>query len=115
MITAVVVVGLASLYITYTVRHLEGPFGSYHKILSLAGVIQPIYGNDGELLNYIEVTSDRFIAKLVRCFWCFTTWVCLAITIAYVVCSSLNFWQGAFVWLASSGLSGWLCAVYNTA
>lgn len=111
MITAVVVVGLASLYIAYTVSYLDGPFGLYRKILAWTGVIQPVYGYNKDIVDYVEVAvedRDRFITKLVGCFWCLTTWVCLALTVIYVNCSSLNFGQGMFVWLASSGLSGYL-------
>lgn len=111
MITAVIVIGLASLYITYTVRYLDGPFDLYRKILSLAGVIEPVYGYNNDIVNYIEVNvedSDRFITKLVGCFWCFTTWVSMILTVIYGSCSSLNVGQCVFVWLASAGLSGLL-------
>jgi hypothetical protein len=108
MMTAVIVVGLASFYITYTVRYLEGPFGLHHKVLSLIGVIQPVYDNDNDVVSYVEVEPDRFITKLVSCFWCVTTWVCLAVTVVYGLCCSLSTGQLAFVWLASSGLSGYL-------
>ena len=111
MIQAIIVVGLASFYVTYTVMNLEGPFGLYHKILSLAGVMLPVYGDDGKVVSYVDADikiTDWPIAKLIRCFWCFTTWVCLAVTIIYGILSSLNIGQCAFVWLASAGLSGWL-------
>ncbi len=111
MIQAVVVVGLASFYITYTVKYLEGPFGVYHKILSLAGVILPVYGDDGEVIRYVDADveiASRFITKVVHCFWCLTTWVCLAITITYGVVMGTSIAQLFLIWLAASGLSSWL-------
>lgn len=114
MIQAIVVIGLASLYLTYTVRYLEGPFGIYHWVMSKCGIHwMPMYDSNGDFVSYVEHTFRSheklsFITKLVLCYWCFTTWVCLAVTIIYVSLSSLNFGQGVFVWLASAGLSGWL-------
>jgi hypothetical protein len=114
MIEAILVVGLASLYITYTVRYLEGPFGIYHWIMSKFGIHwMPMLDSDGNFTGYVEHTfrapgKENFLQKLASCFWCFTTWICLAVTIVYVTLSSLNFGQGVFVWLASAGLSGWL-------
>lgn len=114
MIQAIIVIGLASLYLTYTVRYLEGPFGLYHWIMSKFGIHRmPMLNSDEEFIGWVEHTfrtkgRESFFQKLASCYWCLTTWVCLAITIIYVSLSSLNFGQGVFVWLASAGLSGWL-------
>ncbi len=111
MIQAIVVVGLASFYITYTVKYLEGPFGLCHKILSLTGNLLPVYGDDGEVVRYVDAsieTTNRFITKVVDCFWCFTTWICLAVTIIYGLVIGMSIAQLFLVWLASAGLSSWL-------
>ena len=111
MIQAIVVVGLASFYITYTVKYLEGPFGLYHKILLLTGNLLPVYDDDGEVVRYVEAsveTTNRFITKVVDCFWCLTTWVCLAVTIIYGLVTGMSIAQSFLVWLASAGLSSWL-------
>jgi hypothetical protein len=70
----------------------------------------PMYDNDGDLIEEIEraTTPNRFITKLVLCFWCFTTWISLAITIVYGLLMDMNIGQLLLVWLASAGLSGWL-------
>ena len=111
MIQAIVVVGLASFYITYTVKYLEGPFCLCHKILLLTGNLLPVYGDDGKVVRYVDAdieTTDRFITKVVDCFWCFTTWICLAITVIYGLVMGIGIAQLFLVWLASSGLSSWL-------
>ena len=111
MIEAVLVVGLVSFYITFTIRYLEGPFGIYHWIMSRFGIDRlPLLDANGLVIGYVEDMSDsgRFLTKLASCFWCSTTWVSLAIAVIYVWKSSLNYGQGVFVWLAAAGLSGWL-------
>ena len=111
MIQAIVVVGLASFYVTYTVKYLEGPFGLYHKILLLTGNLLPVYGDDGEVVRYVDASiedTDRFITKVVDCFWCLTTWVCLVVTIIYGSAMGMSIAQLFLVWLASAGLSSWL-------
>jgi len=111
MIQAIVVVGLAAFYITYTVKYLEGPFGLYHKILSLTGNLLPVHGDDGEVVRYVDASiedTDRFITKVVDCFWCLTTWVCLAVTIIYGLVIGMSIAQLFIVWLVSAGLSSWL-------
>lgn len=111
MIQAIIVVGLTSFYITYVVKYLEGPFGLCHKILSLTGNLLPVYDDDGEVTRYVDAdaaSTDRSITKVVDCFWCFTTWICLATTIIYGLVMGMSIAKLLLVWLASSGLSSWL-------
>lgn len=111
MIQAIVVVGLASFYVTYTVRYLEGPFGAYHRILSWLGIHRvPVLDDIEHVVDYVEEyeNMDSFITKLVRCFWCLTTWICLAFTVIYGLLVAMSVEQLFLVWLASAGLSGWL-------
>ena len=92
-------------------KYLEGPFGLCHKILSLTGNLLPVYDDNGKVARYVEAsvgTTNRYITKVVDCFWCFTTWICLIVTIIYGLAMGMSIAQSFLIWLASAGLSSWL-------
>lgn len=109
---SVILVGLASFGLTYMVRYSSGPFNIFYWILSLAGIARyPVLDGDGNIVNYIEEieTPNRFITKLVSCFWCLTTWISGLLTILYIFAYPNTYWSlWLLIWFGSIGLSGWL-------
>lgn len=109
MIELIVLQGLAVFGITWLIRHTDGPFDIFIGIRKLFGIeYLDVYENDGTKVNIVEDIPEKFLAKLIGCFWCQATWWSLAVT--------LYSWHQQFVfggmeiivWLATIGVAGLL-------
>src|SRR4030042_2545036 len=102
MLNDFVIISIVSLGISYLMHDTDGPFDIFVKLKLLAGLYVVI--DAGELLEIDE--PDTFFAKLLRCFWCTTTWVSLFVTLAYILVLGYDMKMVLFAWMFSVGLSG---------
>lgn len=109
MIEYTVLQGLALFGITWLIRHTDGPFDLFLKLRKLAGIAYlDVYDVNGTKVNIIEEIPEKFLAKMIGCFWCLGTWIAALLTLyawhnQYVI-------QGfeIVVWLGSIGVAGLL-------
>jgi hypothetical protein len=94
---------------TYIIRYTHGPFDLFLKWRQFMGIQYiPIMGSDGLPYRYEEAnqTPNKFTAKLVKCFWCLSTWVAMVFGALLVLFpdSVLSLWPIAV--FASVGIAG---------
>jgi len=107
-------VALCGFYITYVIRYTAGPFDVFIKFRHKVGIDRlPVLDGHGNIVDYGESIDnpDRFITKLVSCFWCFTTWITFVVSALYCLLFQLPLKSFPFLWLASAGLSAFLYMV----
>lgn len=109
----ILLIGFCSFFITYVIRYTTGPFDIFIWFREKIGIVNlPIMrGND--ITGYKESieTPDKFVTKLVACFWCFTTWITFVVSILYFALFVVPWALFPFLWLASAGLSAFLHAM----
>lgn len=88
----------ATFAITYMIRFTDGPGDIFLRFRKLVGFTYIDRGDE-----IVEVVDDKFLPKLVECFWCFGTWIALCVVL-------LNTFVPFIVqWFAIIGIAG---AVY---
>lgn len=110
-ISVCIMLGVISHTITFMLRYTDGPFDLFLRFRALTGVTLPVYLEDtDEVMDYMEpLEHDTFISKLVSCFWCFTTWISLVVTVlAYILLDIGALATFPFTWIFVIGVSGLL-------
>jgi len=90
---SLLLVGLASSYLTILLKDLDGPFGLVDKVR-----------------DYLIHKSPGLFAGLFDCEWCLGTWVAFFVAIVYVFVLGLEWYKFPFLWLASIPI---IVAVYK--
>lgn len=92
------------------IRYTAGPFDLFVKYRESIGIVNLPVLRGNEIIDYKESieTPDRFITKLVSCFWCFTTWITCAVCVIYGLLFHVSSLSFPFLWFASAGLSAFL-------
>lgn len=105
MLADCVVVGVCVFAIAYLIRYTDGPFDIFYRFRKRIGVYLEEWDGDVYSGEVEDPDPDKFLAKLVSCFWCLSTWVSLGVTSLYVILygDSHIF---PFMWLFAIGLSG---------
>jgi hypothetical protein len=109
-------VGLSTFTVVYLVKFTDGPFDIFYRFKKFIGLIIPLY-DDGEtsVVSYIEDDDPSgFVAQVVRCFWCFSTWISFVLSIAYILLVNKSVYVFPFLWLASIGISGFIHTLIET-
>ena len=81
---SLLLVGLASSYLTILLKDLDGPFGVVDKVR-----------------GYLIHKSPGLFAGLFDCVWCLGTWVAFFVAIVYVFAVGLELYVFPFLWLAA--------------
>lgn len=103
----IVYVGLSTFTIVFLLKYTDGPFDIFYRLRKLSGLVVPIIGNSGDVVDYVEDEDpDTFFALLFKCFWCLSTWVAFFLAIAYILVTGMTMWIFPFLWLSSVGVSG---------
>lgn len=78
-LSAVIIIGLSVYATAYMLRYTDGPFDIFSRLREWLGVHElPIYEDGTEVyIGMGEYVDDRFVSRLVACFWCLSTWVAL--------------------------------------
>ena len=98
------ILAFASFTVTYLIMYTDGLGDIFKYIRRLFGIKQvPILDDDGNVVDYIYESNESLLAKLMECFWCFNTWVSLAVVILYIALPEIF---PVFVWLAMIGVAG---------
>ena len=75
--------------VSFILLHTDGAFDVFYKIRVALG--------------YYDDTKDNVLVNLLRCFWCFSTWVALFFAVMFFV------WHAAYVflviWFAPVGIA----------
>ncbi len=107
MIEAIAVVGLFTFGICYLVRYTDGPLNMFARFRGKLGIRSlSVLDNNGNITDYIEESDDSFFAKLISCFWCFSTWISFAGTIIYFFIGHYTLLAFPFIWFGAVGISG---------
>lgn len=98
--------------LTYLLRYTYGPFNIFKKFRELCGMqYNLVYDAEYEVvMNYDEVEvmeDDKFITKLISCFWCFTTWISIIMYVIYLM------WNPILYFCIPFGLIGLSGAIHN--
>jgi len=109
MIQGIVVVGLTSFTLTFFLRYMNGPWDIFEHIRRWIKLSVPVISASGQIVTWKEDDEpDTLLPKIFVCFWCLTTWVTLIVTAVYIIIGYSSMMGLPFIWLASTGLSGFL-------
>jgi hypothetical protein len=105
MLADVAVVGLSTFGLAYILRYTDGPFNLFVKFRGALGLRRvSVYDENGDIVDYVEESDDRFFAKLIGCFWCLSTWISLVLSLLIMI----PLLQLPLVWFGALGISGTL-------
>jgi hypothetical protein len=101
-------VGLSTFTIVYLVKYTDGPFDIFYRFRKFIKLEIPMYDSSGtSVLSYIEDDDPNgFFALLVKCFWCFSTWVALFLSVAYILLVNKQYVTFPFLWFSAIAVSG---------
>jgi hypothetical protein len=104
LLAAIVLNGLVVFIVTYFLTSLEGPWDVFKRLREWAGIQHDADG-------FPEVIKDRFLARLLACFWCTATWVSMATSLLAVFTMGASWYTSWYMWvclwlasIASAGL-----------
>lgn len=83
-LSVLLIQGLAVFSITFIIRYTDGPFDAFKKLRDVVGIYdEPMY--EGEVyIGVVEVVEgDKFLAKLLSCYWCVSVWMSLVCLILW--------------------------------
>jgi hypothetical protein len=110
----IVYVGLSTFAIVYLVKYTDGPFDVFARFRRHIGLDIPDYSPITEIGAAYYIEDDEptgFFALLVKCFWCFSTWVALSLSLAYILLIGSQWQLFPFLWFSSITVSGCLHVV----
>lgn len=113
MIEDIIVCGLASFAVTYMIKYTDGPFNIFQKFRFWIGLDIPVVLIHDEIVYEEDRDSNRLFAKVVKCFWCFTTWISAAFVIGYIFIGYNVLQSFPFLWFASIAVSGVIYELLN--
>jgi len=111
--------------IVYIVRYTDGPFDTLFHFKRLIGLYIPdrewkCETNEDGISGTIEWTALRwienpkptsFLAKLVNCFACLSTWIALVSSVGYILLGFHTWNSLPFLWFGATGFSIFLFEV----
>lgn len=99
MISKIFMVGMSSFILTYMLKESDGPFFIFKTFRHWCGIDDM---EDGSRI----ILKPSSITALFSCFWCLTICVCAILSIMAVIVYSLAWYDGIYLWLSSTALSG---------
>ena len=107
-----IVLHLSVFGLTYLLRYFEGPFDVLLHFRKACGIqYLPVLDEDGNLVNIIEEPITRqhgWLARLVGCHWCLTTWVSIVAVVLYVWAAATDIMFVPFLIFSCTAVSGLL-------
>jgi hypothetical protein len=104
-----IVLAIAVFGFTYLVRFMDGPFDIFIKFRELVGIkYVPTLSSFANPEPDTEEIPDKFFAKLVGCFWCFTTWISIFFCVAFAIVYARGIFDtiaGIFICVGISGFA----------
>lgn len=104
MLKALLIVSLATFASTYLMKYTDGPLDMFWKLRRKIG-IQIDYAEISTGDEYIDADAG-FLASLVYCWWCFSTWNAAFWTFAAVVLLKLPLAESPFIWFGAITIAG---------
>lgn len=112
MIQHIVIVGLIGYVLTTLLLHTDGPLDIFLRFRVYVGLDLPVMGV--EPVTYVrDGNPTSFVAKLLACYWCTTTWMCLVTAVGYILLGNAPWMKLVFIWLASIGISSLAYTLYT--
>lgn len=97
-------IALATFAVAYLIRYTDGPFDVLWEFRRKIGM-EWGYDEKQEIVEYAE-DGAGFLASLVSCWWCLSTWISAFWTALAVLLLGLSLTEAPFFWFGAITLSG---------
>jgi hypothetical protein len=107
MIINILLFPFAVFGLAYLIYQTDGPFDIFKWFRTLMGLRYiAVTGVDGKPISWVQSDTGSFTAKLMSCFWCFSTWVAWLLAIPVILFVNSLWITYMLLVFASIGISG---------